>query len=187
MAISEINAIGKVDTALASLDKDARKRVLEWACKKYATESLPIDESTASKKPKKRKEKSFGKKRSRTKAKLSLAITKDLNLRPKGKKTFVDFVNEKRPTSHEQKCTVAAYYLEKILGLKDIGVNHIYTCYKDAKIGWRVPTDLRNKLSYTASQKGWLDTSNMENITLTTPGENLVEHDLPSKPPTQKK
>lgn len=178
--MSEIDAIKNVDSALAAIDPDARKRVLEWAWKKYVPELHPSVGAEMPKKEIKIKEKKERVKKSpKIKTKLSLSIDKDLNLRPKGKKSFVDFAKEKQPVSYEQKCTVAVYYLEKILGIKGIGINHIYTCYKDAV--WRVPADLRNKLHSTASKKGWLDTGNIDEIKLTTRGDNLIEHDLPPK------
>ena len=146
-------------------------------------ESLSRNTSDISKKLKNQKERKPRKKG--MPAKISHTIIKALNLKPKGKKTFIAFAKEKQPASFEQKCTIAAYYLEKILSIKDISVNHIYTCYKD--VNWRVPSDLRNKLSYTSSQKGWLDTSSMANIKLTAHGENLVEQDLPPKTKHTKK
>jgi hypothetical protein len=126
----------------------------------------------------KKKVKSKGEKR-KLKAKSGATIIKNLNLRPKGKISFKDFVAEKRPPANLQKCTVAVYHLQHKLGLKGIGVNHVFTCYKE--VGWRVPPNLSNTLSVIASIRGWLDTSNKEDIKTTTHGENLVEHDLPLK------
>lgn len=180
MTMTEVDAIKNIDAALAAIDTDARKRVLEWAWKKYNPELPQKNETAVSKEHKQQTEKSQVTKGTQPKAKtkLSLVIMKDLNLRPQGKKSFIDFAKEKQPASYEQKCTVAAYYLEKVLGVKGICVNHIYTCFKDAS--WRVPADLKNKLSVTGT-KGWLDTSNREDIKLTTRGDNLIEHDLPPK------
>jgi hypothetical protein len=50
---------------------------------------------------------------------------------------------------------------------------------------WRVPADLANTLQYTASKDGWLDTKKMDDIKVTTIGENVVEHDLPPGKPTK--
>ena len=112
-------------------------------------------------------------------------MVRDLNLKPKGKKTLDEFVESKKPSSYYEKSTVATYYLKHELSLSAISANHIFTCFKHMK--WRVPADLFNTLAYTASQYGWLDTSNGEDIKVTTMGENLVEHDLPKGKGSKKK
>jgi hypothetical protein len=94
-------------------------------------------------------------------------------------------VGEKKPNSIYEKCTVAAYYLKHVLGLKAVSANHIFTCFKHVK--WRVPADLLNSLSYTASQYGWLDTSDRQSVNVSTMGENLIEHDLPRVKSSSKK
>jgi len=102
---------------------------------------------------------------------------KDLNLRAEGAQSFRDFARGKKPTSNLKKCTVAVYYLSRVLSVPGINANHVYTCFKD--VNWRVPSSLHKTLAETASRHGWLDTSDMENIALTPRGETLVEHDLP--------
>jgi len=108
----------------------------------------------------------------------------DLSLRPKGKKAFAEFVAEKQPGSHQQKQLVAVYWLAKEAGLAfGITVDHINTCYQGA--GWKRPGNLRNSLAVTSVKKGWLDTSDGNDIKLTVPGEDFVLHELP--PPQKKK
>jgi len=108
----------------------------------------------------------------------AVSAVKDLNLRPNGKQSFVDFVADKEPSTNYERCLVSVYYLSEVLGLDEVGANHVYTCFKAHK-NWRNPADLRNTLAKTASRKNWLDTSNMEAIKLTPQGMNAVEHDLP--------
>ena len=182
--ISEVDALKVIDDTLTKVeDKDARNRILEWAYKKFGsslempTQSKEEVQKKSSTKTKKTKE--TGKKHGKNKSPTTLSIVKDLNLKPNGKESFNDFADKKKPTSNQEKCVVAVYYLKKELVLPNISINHIYTCFKDAK--WRVPADLVNTLQYIASQRGWLDTSNSTDIKLTTLGENLVEHDLPPK------
>ena len=107
-----------------------------------------------------------------------VSAVKNLDLRPKDKQSFADFVASKRPSTNLERCLTAAYYLSDILGLGDVGADHVYTCFKDHK-AWRIPSDLRNTLAQTSSRKNWLDTSDMEAIGLTPQGRNVVEHDLP--------
>jgi len=188
--ISEIDAIRTIDDALSQItDSASRDRILRWAWQKYASEPLPgerpdMEDSDAARKPQKRREgKSTARKKRKPKS--GPTIVKDLNLRPKGKKPFADFIAEKQPSDNQEKCTVAVYYLKHELDQKTVDANHVFTCYKSAT--WRVPADLENALSLTAHRKGWLDTSDMKDIKLTTHGENLVEHDLPPKLKSSKK
>jgi hypothetical protein len=109
----------------------------------------------------------------------SPSIVKDLNLRPTKGQSFADFAEEKIPgsTPNTERSLVAVYYLEKVSSVTEIGVDHVYTAYKEAK--WPLPSNLGNQLQVVASTKGWLDTSNMSSVTTTVIGENYVEHSLP--------
>jgi hypothetical protein len=108
----------------------------------------------------------------------SPGIVKDLSLRPSGKQAFVEFAKEKAPSNHYEKQAVIVYWLQHVAATNGTTVGHVNTCYQEA--GWTRPTDLDANLSLTASRKGTLDTSDMDNITVTTRGEDLVRHSLPS-------
>lgn len=124
-----------------------------------------------------RKEKPTKKKGSKLKQKAKRpSIVKDLNLRSKGKKTFEQFFQEKKPKVGDQTYAVCVYYLEKILNVKGITQNHIYTCMKEVKRS--IPNNLENALLISASRYSSIDTSDLSNITITVQGENLVEHKL---------
>ena len=115
-----------------------------------------------------------------SKRKESYQIVKDLDLSAKGAKEALKiFYAKKASATAIQRNAVFVYYLEKVAKVSGVGVNHIYTCYKD--VNEKVPGALRQSLFDTSSKKGWIDTKSMENITITTHGENLVEHTLPSK------
>ncbi len=115
-----------------------------------------------------------------SKRKESYQIVKDLDLSAKGgKEALKSYYSEKAPSTAMERNTLFVYYLEKIASAKAISVNHIYTCYKD--VNEKVPGALRQSLLDTSYKKGWIDTKSMENITITTHGENLVEHTLPVK------
>jgi hypothetical protein len=173
-ALTEIDAIKAIDGALAQLeDQGVRDRVLRWAWDKYSQQPLPIPGGQVAEPSKKRRSRSAGKKT----PKPSASIVKDLNLRPEGGQSFSEFATEKKPTTNQQKCTVAVYYLSRVLGVVGINTDHVFTCFKDAR--WRVPSDLYHTLVSTAYDKGWLDTSDMNSIVLTARGETMVEHDLP--------
>ncbi|MCX6009353.1 MAG: hypothetical protein NTW48_04880 [Chloroflexi bacterium] len=173
--VSELDAIKAIDEALSGVsDPSTRLRILKWAWEKFSPtpQAVPIDSG-------KEVSKKVGTSRKKTsKPKPALSIVKDLNLKPTGKKSFADFVNEKSPSSIPEKCVACTYYI--INELKgSVSVNHVFTCFKH--IGWRLPPDLAGVLYWTASQKGWLDTADTSDIKVAVGGYNLIEHDLPRK------
>jgi hypothetical protein len=103
----------------------------------------------------------------------------ELNLRPKGGQSFEDFAAAKKPTNFDERNLVSAYYITRVAKVGPATVDKVYTCYKDRT--WRLPADPRNSLAQTAAKRGWLNTKNMDDIKLSMPGENYVEHDLPAK------
>lgn len=105
---------------------------------------------------------------------------KDLNLAPGGKKSLKAFVVEKAPTTNHDRSLVSLFYLLEVAKVTPVGVDHIYTCY--LAMNWRLPAQFTNSLAVTASKKGYFDTSNGEDITLTPTGINRVNHDLHPKP-----
>ncbi len=113
----------------------------------------------------------------RNKQNLTPTFVKDLDLSSKNGKSLRDFFGEKTPSSAMESNAVFVYYLQKTANVSNIDFNHVYTCYKD--VGVRRPTALKQSLIDTASGKGWLNTSSLTNLKLTTSGENFVELDLP--------
>lgn len=110
----------------------------------------------------------------------SYSIVKDLDLSSKNRSISLrDFYSEKKPSTGMERATVFVYYLEKIAGVNSISPDYIYTCYKE--VGVPVPKALKQSLLDASSRKGSVDTGDLGNITLTTVGENMVEHDLPAK------
>ncbi len=120
------------------------------------------------------------KRRAQPKGRGTYKLVGGLNLKPSGKISFKDFVTEKKPGKKGTRMNaVAIYYLSKVLDLKNIGPDHVYTCYKEA--GQKVPTALIQNLRDTAHLNAWIDTTNTDDIKITTAGENFVEYDLPPK------
>jgi hypothetical protein len=106
-------------------------------------------------------------------------LIKDLNLKPQGIQSLNEFYNLKAPKSNIESNVVFVYYLQRILYLTGITMDHIYTCYK--WVGGKVPENLRQSIADTAagSKYGLLDASNMQDIKLSMRGENTVETELP--------
>lgn len=88
-----------------------------------------------------------------------------------------DFYNEKKPTYSQESNAVFLYYLKKMRNIESVGIDHIYTCYKDVKT--RVPGRLYQNMIDTCKRKGWIITENMDDLRIGTLGENFVEKELP--------
>lgn len=106
------------------------------------------------------------------------SLVKDLNLRPPGLTSFRDFVAEKKPSNNHDRNVISVYYLEKIMELDTISVDHVFTAYREAS--WRIPSDVANSVALTAHRKGWIDSSNTEDLCVTAQGLNHVEQDMAS-------
>lgn len=113
-------------------------------------------------------------------AKSMPSIVKSLDLSSRnGNKSLRDFHAEKSPGNAMENNALFVYHLKNNLELDQIGIDHIYTCYKEVSV--RPPTALRQSLIDTANRKGWIDTSSLDNITLSLRGETFIDHDLPRK------
>lgn len=104
-------------------------------------------------------------------------VVKELDLRPKGKTSFRDFVAAKNPMNNHDKHAVVIYYLSNEAGLPNVTSDHVFTAWRE--MNWRLPPDFNQSLRLTASKKRYLDTSNSEDLRLLSTGVNRVEHDLP--------
>lgn len=179
---TEVQAMTDIQASLEKLsDLAARGRVLRWAGDKYGVLPTPSPIVTPDLPKTRSSRKSSGpqtKRKSGRKQNTNPSLSKNLNLRPSGKPSFKEFAEDKQPATHLTRCVVSVYYLKNVLEHEPVTVDDVYTCFKDR--AWRVPADLRNTLQSAASHKGWLDTSDVENIYLVPAGENLVEYDLPS-------
>jgi hypothetical protein len=104
-------------------------------------------------------------------------VVKELDLRPKGKKSLADFVKEKNPTSNHDKHAVTVYYLSNVAGISPVSSDDVFTAWRE--MGWKLPPDFLASLRLTASKKRYLDTSDSGALRLLNSGVNRVEHDLP--------
>jgi hypothetical protein len=191
--LDEIGAIKAISEALTQLDGEERGRVLAWAQSRFGeTKELtiaPTAQSGAVQKAPAGTSNSVDptqvgsvkppKKRSSKKTKTIISMDKNLDLSPQGKQSAAQFAAEKAPSNLLEKCVVAVYYLREVIELDKVSTQGVFTFFKTVQ--WKVPTDLRNTLQQTGSE-GWLDTSDSDEIKLTSLGENRVEHDLPAKP-----
>lgn len=116
----------------------------------------------------------------RKRKKASPSLVKDLNLRPANKKQLSDFFEEKQPQNNQKMFAVFVYYLKNEADVSEVTPDHIYTCFKHLKKP--IPKNLNGALHTAANRDGYIDTSNIQDIQMTTHGENFVDHELPPKP-----
>ncbi len=135
---------------------------------------------TKSEKPKTESKKTESKIRTKKRStnSKSYRLVSDLNLRPKDEKSLEEFYNEYSVGNNFERNITILYYLRRVLKLEGIGINHIYTCYK--KVGAKIP-NIYQSLADTKNRKGWIDTTNMDDLKVTVQGENYIEHEAEKK------
>ena len=101
----------------------------------------------------------------------------DLDFVPDGKPSLKTSFFEKSPSTDMEQVLVIAYYLQHTLELTQFGPSHILTAFKHVVVP--VPVDLRATIRNIKKAKAWLSFSDLDNIRLTTGGENYVVHELP--------
>lgn len=126
----------------------------------------------------KKQENKVNSSRKKSSSSQSYSMLTDLNLRPAGKQSLEDFYNTFIVKSNMERNITILYFLKRILEIENVGVNHIYTCYK--KIGTKVP-NIYQGLIDTKNRKGWIDTNNMDDLKVSISGENYIEHEAPKK------
>jgi hypothetical protein len=90
-----------------------------------------------------------------------------------------EFMDSKLPITNEERNLVFMYYLQHMLNLESISIDHIYTCYREVKI--RAPLNLEQSLQTTANQKGWIGSGDNGDLAVTPEGKLYVEKQLPKK------
>jgi len=100
----------------------------------------------------------------------------DLDLKAnKTHPALVEFMDSKFPITNEERNIVFIYYLQHLLNLKDITVDHIYTCFREAKI--RAPLNIQKTLIHD----DWVKVAKNGTLSLSAAGKKYVEQNLPKK------
>lgn len=105
-------------------------------------------------------------------------LLKDLDLSGKGTidQSLKNFVAKKNPKTNIQKTTVFLYYLQHILNIEEITIDHIFTCYKN--MGYRMPNNLPQNLNdVCGSRYGYANRTDGK-LSMTVIGDNYIEHDI---------
>ncbi|PST83088.1 hypothetical protein C7T94_10760 [Pedobacter yulinensis] len=107
------------------------------------------------------------------------SVVADLNLYPKGEQSLNDFYGSFSPKSNFDKNLIFVYYLTQKLKLTPIGVDHIFTCYR--QIGVALPSSIAQSIIDTSFHKSWVSSADLANIQLTTSGLNYLEQSMAKK------
>jgi len=105
-----------------------------------------------------------------------IELVPELDLVQEGGTSLKEFYAEKAPSTAEEQVLVFAYYVKHHVKTSPIGPGHILTCY--THLDERKPLDLKQTIRNFAKSKGWLTCADMNDLKLTTAGENHVKHEL---------
>ena len=90
--------------------------------------------------------------------------------------SLVEFMDAKFPITNEERNLVFVQYLQNIRKIKSITTDHVYTCYRAAKI--RVPVNIEASLHMAAN---WINITKTGRLTVSAAGKRYVEKQLPKK------
>ena len=90
-----------------------------------------------------------------------------------------EFMDSKLPITNEERNLVFMYYLQYLLNVDTITMDHVYTCYREVRI--RAPLNLEHSLRTTANQKNWITASDDDQFAVTPEGKLYVEKQLPKR------
>lgn len=96
----------------------------------------------------------------------------DINFHPADNISLHDFIKRYNVKSDNDRNLLFTHYLTEMLGVVDVTVDHIYTCYDAAN--HKIPVDIANSLNNTKARKGWLKSDNAI-YSITTKGVNKLK------------
>lgn len=106
-----------------------------------------------------------------------IELVPNLDFRPANQPSLRDFFAARVTKSDMEQVLIMLYFMQHHMKVAKIGLGHIRTAFKE--VNKPLPIDLRSTLRNMKKQKAWVAFDNTDNITLTTLGDNYVEHDLP--------
>lgn len=195
MIDKELEAIYKCHEYLQDLDNDSRMRVFKYLLDRYGivnTNSFQPNKRTSQDDIPKieniipevlKKEAQYDKKnnttgsvkKSKPSSSQSYSLVTSLNLVSKGKISLKDYFNKYITKNNFEYNIVILSYLKNESNEDNVGINHIYTCYKHLAI--KIP-NIRQSLVDTKNRKGWIETANTDDLQITVAGENFIDHEI---------
>ena len=105
-----------------------------------------------------------------------IVLVGDIDFVPKEKQPLKELFAQKNPGSDLDQVLVICYFLQHIAHVNPIGPGHVLSGFKH--VGKPVPKDLKQTIRNLKKNKAWLGFSKINDIRLTTEGDNRVEHEL---------
>ncbi|MGH1487645.1 MAG: hypothetical protein ACRBCI_15630 [Cellvibrionaceae bacterium] len=134
-------------------------------------------DSTPNKTPKSKKAKMTTTATQKGKAKKAPQLLKNLDLSGgTGKPSLKEFYLSYAHKTNYERNLIFVYYLKQKLNTDKVTLDHIFTCYRH--VGQKLPKALEQGMRDTASEKGWVDIDNLDDIQVPVAGINHIEHDL---------
>jgi len=103
-------------------------------------------------------------------------LVPNMEFRPAGQKTLKAFIEEKSPTNDVETVVATVYYMQHVMDLAKIGPPHVMTAFKE--VGKAIPVDLKATIRHIKKTKVWLNFNDIDDIRMTTQGDNFVEHEM---------
>ncbi|WP_160715360.1 hypothetical protein [Chitinophaga solisilvae] len=97
-----------------------------------------------------------------------------LDLEPSGKESLKTFSNKFAHKSFNDKNLIFVFYLSEVLGIQNVTIDHIYTCYEFLDLS--APEQFAASLRNTSSVTGHIVTSDKNNITVSMKGKNKIRN-----------
>ena len=185
MIDKELKAMAECHEVLGELDTDAKWRVFKYLLDRYnlipnihstaLSKEIPAQDLGTIEIPVVTKVKQNSSKLpKKALASKSYSMIPDLNLMPVGQESLQDFYNTYISKNNYTNTLIIMYYLQNILKIQNITVNHIYTCYKDLSIP--VPS-IHQNIRDIKSKRNWINLD-YENLKLSVAGDNFMEHKI---------
>jgi hypothetical protein len=121
------------------------------------------------------------KKKSASKRVVLYKLVKSVDLSGAGEmQSLNEFFQQYKASKFYEYNLIFCYYLQEVAGITPITIDHVFTCYRHiSKL--RTPKALSQSLFDTSRRQGWIDTSSLDNITVSLDGINHIEHAMERK------
>lgn len=117
----------------------------------------------------------LGSKKAKSKASRGQTYLTDFDFNPSNQKSLKDYFNEFVSKTNYDRNLIFVYYLQEILSVSNISTDHIYSCYRN--LGLKIPS-FPQTLIDTNVHKGWITTSDTNDIKITRTGMNYILHEM---------
>lgn len=105
----------------------------------------------------------------------------NFDFNPTGKPSLKEFIVRYNPKTNLERNLVFIQYLQTVTETSDVNVNHVFSCYRH--LNEKLPM-FPSTLTDTKKLKGWIETSDMNNLIVVRAGWNYLQ-DLEQKVKTE--